>query len=116
MAKKRKKKREPRLIYSRELTLLYQELNQKYFDGKCPAIEIFFQRMASKTMGHTRTLNGKKAVLIAINSRYKGHERIVEETLLHEMVHAAHPTWDHGANFRRETRRLILAGALDDIL
>lgn len=114
----------------------YAFYNRKYFRGKLPHAELYFsdnRNPVSLSRLPQREIAFWEADTLAEESVWKGkglpdvHEirfarvfrrhtglalwRIV---LLHEMIHVKHS--GHGKKFQREKKRLIRAGALDNLI
>jgi predicted metal-dependent hydrolase len=114
---------ESQMEYSRDLTHWYHKYNRLYFkDRLLPNIEVYYAPMPSAKgtfrYGVTGISKCNRAMYIALNNKLKmlGQD-ISLITLLHEMVHSAFPQdCNHGKKFKKETRRLLLAGAYDDLL
>ena len=97
----------------------FHELNQKYFNGILPDIQILVEPIGGRTWGKFRfrrlydkrrrtwvTPFGRSEYYIIINSNYDGPESVIKGTLLHEMVHYYifyklnyRPTRSHGDEF-----------------
>ena len=54
--------------------------------------------------------------LICIDTGLMGYPKLLNATMLHEMVHLKHPRANHGKVFWREMDRLWLAGAFRKLL
>lgn len=108
----------PRLEFSRELTYLYHEYNQKYFKGQLKNLEVYFERTKKRRYGYASITEHDGAQYIAINGRLKNWAEVAMMALLHECIHVRFPyeKEDHGEAFKKEKRRLIVAGALDDLI
>jgi len=109
------------LVYSRELTFQYHEYNRKYYRGRLPNIEVYFRSMPKSkqdVLGYTATPEIGDAEYIVINKKLELWREIAEIVLLHEMIHVRfpHAEPDHGKIFEKERRRLIVAGAFDDLI
>lgn len=112
------------LRYSRMLTFKYNVYNRKYFGGMCPDIEVYYEPMKPAgrgkdvKSGYTAINHEGRVMFIAINVKLREFEDFAEAVLLHEMIHTRFPKdkQDHGSVFRNERRRLIVAGAIDDIV
>ena len=105
------------------LKRLYREYNRKYFGGSLPKIWLIFgqarewraSKLGKTTCAATFFEDGKP---IGIAVRYYKHKstNYFKADLLHEMAHVANPRANHGRAFKREMRRLMMAGAFDNIL
>jgi len=109
--------------YSREMTFFYHETNRKYFgDRLLPNIEVYYAKLkcTKGTFSYGLTAFNKKGKVIHIilNKKLKTFgEDMSHLVVLHEILHAALPhTEMHGSKFKKETRRLIIEGAYDEIL
>ncbi len=106
---------------SRYLTRFYEAYNTLYFNGKLPKLKVYYGRLKRDVYGET-AFNAKnhRAAFITVNQKLhrQGWSCTEHVTLLHEMVHVSiGPTKDsHGKEFQKQKRRLIVAGAFDDIL
>ncbi len=114
-----------KITYSREMTHLYHHISKKYYGGKLPNIEVYFGPLPAPKdqVKYGVTGIGKEkgkytVEYIVLNQKLKQFgEDFSELILLHETIHAMFPhELDHGKIFKRERRRLILEGALDEIL
>lgn len=98
----------------------FNEYNAQYFDGQLPLLPI--------KLSHARTFLGKVCFtkrrqwlfgpyqysnfVLRINTRLDLPEALVEDTILHEMIHYYiaynqwHDTSAHGRLFRREMKRI----------
>ena len=114
------------LRYSRGLTFAYHTINRKYFEGRLPNLEVYYEPMRLQknrggmctTSGYTAIAKGGRILFIAINDKLRKFEDLAELVLLHECIHVKYPLDpdDHGPRFQKERRRLIVAGAIDEIL
>jgi hypothetical protein len=113
--------------YSRTMTFYYQELNKKFYGGKLPNIEVYFGplpcRAGAFKYGVTgiEKIKGKPTAVhyIVLNKKVLALGSDVSEmVLIHESIHARYPDLtDHDSpEFKKIVRRLVRAGALDDIL
>ena len=106
------------------LRRLYRKYNKKYFNNQLPDIPVAF---ASPGTFHRAGLGKKTCAVTLFEPDYRPKAIIIrhypsknwcyiKSDLLHELVHVAHPRWNHGRNFKAEIRRLAAEGAFDDIL
>jgi len=104
---------------------MYHEFNEKYFGGRCPNIEVYTEDLSKTKVDREKERYGYTAIscktnrvkFIALNSRIAKWKDASLITLLHEMVHARYPrSEDHGPLFKKERRRLIVAGAFDELI
>jgi predicted metal-dependent hydrolase len=121
----KRKRFEDTLSFSRELTYLYHEINERYYRGKLPNLEVYWAPLPAKRKEEFKygiTAVGRKnhrAHYIVINEKLrKLGSDVAELVLIHETIHARHPrkAGDHGKVFEKERRRLILAGAVDHLI
>jgi hypothetical protein len=96
---------------------LYSIFNEKYFGHKLPAVLVGFYKMTN-CYGVTFKIDKAKYVShICLNPYFKNYEQQLIQTLLHEMIHVLHNNkYGHGKKFKKEIRRLLLAGAFDSTL
>lgn len=113
-----------------DLQELYRKLNKNYFDNQLPEISINLQPASyfNKKRWGKNTL-GKRTVAITLFEAGKPICMVLKKyanrsysdiklDMLHEMIHIKHPEADCGENskiFKKELRRLVRLGALDDI-
>ena len=98
---------------------LYDHYNEEYFGNKLPVVHVgFYKPGKSLTMGFTfRTQGARHASHITLNPIFKKFTCVLCATLLHEMIHVKDSCkGGHGPRFKRELRRLILAGAFNELL
>ena len=104
------------------MTKWYREYNFLYFKNVAlPNIDVFYGKIINErgsfTYGITCFNYKYEALYIVLNQKLKVlGEDISCITLLHEIIHAAYPKIGHGPKFKKETRRLILGGAYDELL
>lgn len=110
------------LEYSRELTYFYHEYNNEYFGGRLVNLEVYFRKMPKSLRyvryGYTAIPDKGDAEYIVINKELIHWYEIARIVLLHEMIHVRYPHIepDHGKLFQKEKRRLIIAGAFDNLI
>ncbi len=101
-----------------ELQLLFASLNNRYFNGAVPDCRLAYNERFSNSAG--RITYGRKPLLVELSPKhFRKYPEALEETLLHEMVHA----WcydrfrdtGHGANFRRKMRECGLTSIYHDL-
>lgn len=99
---------------------MYDHFNETYFKCRLPMVRIGFYpgKKMDKSYAWTLWIDGHKhATHILINDVFKEWDYIVQQNILHEMCHVALPQRvSHGPRFKKEKRRLILAGAFDSTL
>jgi|ERR1700739_3092150 len=88
----------------RQLKLMYNRFNLKYFDGELPDVAIHYEPVSAYAdcdlVGDT--------LKIRINPSIGGWIDFLKLTLLHEMVHVKlWPSRRHGAKFDAEIARLM---------
>ena len=112
-----------KLVYDRDLTHFYHAYNRRYFKRRMlPNIEVYYGPLPAPhgkfKYGVTGFSDRGKPIYITLNKKIRNlGEDIVHITLLHEMVHASLPfRVKHGPKFKKEIRRLLLAGAFDEHL
>lgn len=109
------------LIFDRDMTHWYRLYDKKYFKGRLPVLEVYYGPLSARkerfAYGCTAFLKGKPIYIALNNKLNRMGEEISRLTLLHEMVHVSMGSRGapHGPLFHEEKRRLIKAGALDDI-
>jgi predicted SprT family Zn-dependent metalloprotease len=90
-----------------DLQLLFARLNCQFFNGEVPDCRIRYNERFSNSAG--RISYGARALVIELSPKhFRRYPDILEETLLHEMVHA----WcyakfrdtGHGARFKNKLR------------
>lgn len=112
-----------------DLQYLYDSLNCRYFRMKLPSVQAgyYFGPNEKQNYGSTiRLLKASYPTYICLNPHFKDWPKTNEATLLHEMCHVKlhtlcaqtgkRPGASHGPQFKAELRRLILAGAFDELL
>lgn len=111
-----------------DLSSLFDEFNERFFDGYLPKIAVRFQTSDTWAGSYLRwrRLPGEDLILISPtaweSTRLPDAKRAYGHTLLHEMAHAfvAHrwpdSTEGHGPHWKAKMRHLAGAGALDDLL
>jgi len=101
-----------------ELQLLFARLNYEYFTGDVPGCRIAYNARFSNSAG--RITYGRRPLLIELSPKhFRQHPDALEETLLHEMVHA----WcyarfrdtGHGSRFRRKMRECGMTSIYHDL-
>jgi hypothetical protein len=105
------------------LKRLYRFYNKKYFNGELPDIWLIFgqarvwkkARLGKRTCAATFFEDGHP-IGIAIRYYETKNFGYIRADLLHELIHVARPKAGHGRAFKQELRRLMMAGAFDDIL
>lgn len=101
-----------------DLQLLFARLNYEHFNGVAPDCRIAYNERFSNSAG--RITYGRAPLLIELSPKhFRKHPEALEETLLHEMVHA----WcydrfrdtGHGVRFRRKMRECGLDSIYHDL-
>ena len=111
-----------KLVFSPEMTEHYDFYNKAHFKGRLPPMRIYYGPLKEKTpfkYGVTAFTRRNRALYIVLNKKLKGLGKEVScLVLLHEMLHVKLEGSDsgHGRLFHREKRRLLLAGAFDDLI
>jgi predicted SprT family Zn-dependent metalloprotease len=101
-----------------DLQLLFARLNNEHFNGAVPDCRIAYNERFSNSAG--RITYGGKPLLIELSPKhFRKRPEALEETLLHEMVHAwcydrFHDT-GHGLRFRRKMRDCGLTSIYHDL-
>jgi hypothetical protein len=98
-------------VFPSDLQRLFDELNEKHWNGKLPTVPLRFARL-----GRALGTCGKRGIYIdrrhiaSVPWRQSKNLLIdsVEDTMLHEMAHLATPGSNHGRAFRREGKRVGL--------
>ena len=123
MAKSKRKKESFRFRYNKfkhheGVQCFYDDMNKKYFKHQLPLVFVGFYYDRDDSYGATLRLHGAKYCShIMLNPKFKEWVKATKITLLHEMCHVKlHNKGGHGPKFKKELRRLILAGAFDDLL
>jgi hypothetical protein len=93
----------------------YKRYNYKFFGNLLPNppdVKISWADLGNQLMGYQ--LEDE----IVLSKKYHRHDSLWRATLLHEMCHISTITekTEHGPRFRKELRRIIVAGAFDDLL
>lgn len=97
----------------------YDWANQKYFKYQLPHVAVgFYKERNMDYYGCSFTpIKAKFVHTVVLNPYFKDWSKVNRITLLHEMVHVKlNGRHGHGPKFKKELRRLILAGAFDDLL
>jgi len=77
---------------------------------------VYTKRGLETRSGYTSIGPRSRIYFIAINNCLRRFTELAEVVLLHEMIHARYPQIGHGSVFQKERRRLVKAGALDEII
>lgn len=94
-----------------QAAVFYEQTNAKYFNNELPQhVQIKFMDLDEGTYG----LTDVEKQIIYLNGTYIFNDMIWKWTLLHEMCHFKHP--HHEKAFKDEIKRLVAAGAYEDIL
>jgi predicted SprT family Zn-dependent metalloprotease len=101
-----------------DLQLLFARLNNEHFNGAAPDCRIAYNERFSNSAG--RITYGRRPLLIELSPKhFRKYPEALEETLLHEMVHA----WcydrfrdtGHGLRFRRKMRECGLGSIYHEL-
>lgn len=88
----------------RQLKLMYNRFNAKYFGGELPDVQIHYEPVSA--YADCDEVDG--VMVIRINPSIGGWLDFVKLTLLHEMVHVKlWPYRKHGVKFDQEVQRLM---------
>ena len=88
----------------RQLKLMYNKFNVRYFSGELPDVKIHYEPVSA--YADCDEVDG--AMVIRINPSIGGWLDFLKLTLLHEMVHVKlWPHRKHGVKFDREIQRLL---------
>jgi hypothetical protein len=98
---------------------LFDYNNRKYFYKKLPRYRVRWDRKICRRgwLGEC----DEKTISLAYELKRWGLNRVIKQTLLHEMVHARLLVGDgdgdvgHGRNFQKEMLRLARAGAFKNL-
>ena len=94
--------------------------NKRYFHSALPPAYVGFypQNMMKDSFAWTIRPDGfKYATHILLNPYFREWKDILKQNILHEMVHVKFRNRHaHGPKFKKEMRRLMLAGAFDNTL
>lgn len=101
-----------------DLQLLFARLNYQFFNGEAPDCRIAYNERFSNSAG--RISYGAPPMRIELSPKhFRSHPEALEETLLHEMIHA----WcyaqfretGHGARFKRKLRQCGLTSIYHEL-
>lgn len=101
-----------------ELQLLFARLNYEFFNGEAPDCRIRYNERFSSSTG--RITYGARPMVIELSPKhFRQHPEALNETLLHEMIHA----WcyakfrdtGHGTRFKRKLRECGLSSIYHDL-
>lgn len=100
-----------------DLQLLFARLNYQHFDGEIPDCRIRYNARFSNSAGR---ITYRSPLLIELSPKhFERYPEALEETLLHEMVHAwCFAKWrdtGHGARFKRKMRDLGMRSIYHDL-
>jgi len=89
-----------------DLQLLFAQLNYRFFDGEAPDCRIRYNERFSNSAG--RISYGSPLLIELSPKHFRQYPDALQETLLHEMVHAwcyaRYRDTGHGARFKRKLR------------
>jgi predicted SprT family Zn-dependent metalloprotease len=90
-----------------DLQLLFARLNYEHFNGEVPDCRIRYNARFSNSAGRI-TYSGHPLLIELSPKHFERYPEALEETLLHEMVHAwCYARWrdtGHGARFKKKLR------------
>ena len=93
----------------------WKQNNKRWFSGKLPELKpdnIRFVNLGDNLA--TVTCNDEPR--LSIDTRIQFSDFVIRQLLLHEMAHVSSKDCVHGPYFQREMRRLVVAGAWDELL
>ena len=92
--------------------------NEKFFRGSLPKTKVYWYRFPKhRRYGCTAFTKEGEPWFICINAWLeKAGTAFALSTLLHEQIHVKYSRAAHGPVFQKEKRRLIRAGAFDDLI
>ncbi|MGC1380542.1 MAG: SprT-like domain-containing protein [Candidatus Baltobacteraceae bacterium] len=101
-----------------DLQLLFARLNYQFFNGEVPGCAIRYNERFSNSAGRI-SYSGRPMVIELSPKHFRKHPEALEETVLHEMIHA----WcfvkfgetGHGARFKRKLRECGLSSIYHDL-
>jgi len=101
-----------------DLQLIFARLNYEHFNGEVPNCRIRYNERFSNSAGRITYAKGPLSIELS-PKHFRRHPQALEETLLHEMVHA----WcyarfgdtGHSARFKRKLRQCGLASIYHDL-
>jgi predicted SprT family Zn-dependent metalloprotease len=90
-----------------DLQLLFARLNYEFFNGEVPDCRIRYNERFSNSAGRI-SFNGHPMLIELSPKHFRAHPDALEETLLHEMIHAwcfaRFKETGHGSRFKRKLR------------
>lgn len=100
-----------------DLQLLFARLNYQHFNGEIPDCRIRYNARFSNSAGR---ITYRSPLLIELSPKhFEKYPNALEETLLHEMVHAwCYAKWrdtGHGPRFKRKMRELGMTSIYHDL-
>jgi predicted SprT family Zn-dependent metalloprotease len=101
-----------------ELQLLFARLNYQFFNGEVPDCRIAYNERFSNSAG--RITYTDRPMLIELSPKhFRNKAHALEETLLHEMIHAwcfdRFEDTSHGARFRAKMRECGITSVYHDL-
>lgn len=110
-----------KMEFDEELQNFYNYANEKFFGYKLPYVRVgWYDWKKPDKLCYGVTLSVEGAAFceyIGINPHFKEWTKVVNTIILHEMCHVKfNNRCGHGPKFKKEKRRLILAGAFDPYL
>jgi len=108
----------PPLPGEAELQLIFARLNYQYFNGEAPDCRIRYNERFSNSSGRI-TYTARPFLIELSPKHFRKYPQALEETLLHEMIHA----WcydrfrdsGHGARFRKKMRECGITSIYHDL-
>ncbi|HTX57171.1 MAG TPA: SprT family zinc-dependent metalloprotease [Candidatus Acidoferrales bacterium] len=100
-----------------DLQLLFARLNYQFFNGEIPDCRIRYNERFSNSAG--RITYGPSLLIELSPKHFRTYPEALEETLLHEMVHAwcyaRYRDTGHGARFKKKLRQCGLTSIYHDL-
>jgi predicted SprT family Zn-dependent metalloprotease len=100
-----------------DLQLLFARLNYEHFNGEIPDCRIRYNARFSNSAG--RITYGRPLLIELSSKHFRKYPEALEETLLHEMVHAwCYARWrdtGHSGRFKRKMRECGLTSIYHDL-
>jgi predicted SprT family Zn-dependent metalloprotease len=101
-----------------DLQLLFARLNYEHFNGEVPDCRIRYNARFSNSAGRI-TYTGHPLLIELSPKHFERYPEALEETLLHEMIHAwCYARWrdaGHGLRFKKKLRECGLASIYHDL-
>ena len=93
----------------------WKKNNKRWFLGKLPELKpdnVYFADMKD----FLATVTCSTEPRLTISTKIQFSDLLMRQVLLHEMAHVSSKDCVHGPYFQREMRRLVVAGAWDELL